>query len=65
MAKKDYILIRHLNNFWGVVFAVRAIPVVVRNGFERRIEALHMSQVLALLAEQQRGLIFPENKWED
>ena len=57
---KIKISIFHLNNLAAVVFAVRAVPIVVGNGFERRVETPHVSRVLALLAEQLLVLGIPE-----
>ena len=41
-----------LNNLVGIVLAVWTVPVIIGNGVQRGIEALHVGDVLALLAEE-------------
>ena len=41
-----------LNNLVGIVLAVGAVPVVIGNDIQRGIEAPHVRDVLALLAEE-------------
>jgi len=47
----------HLNDLVGVVLAIGAVPVVVRDGVEGGLEAPQVGDVLALLAEQQLVLV--------
>jgi len=41
-----------LDNFVGIIFAIWAIPIIVGNAFQWRIQAPHVSSILALFTEQ-------------